>query len=54
MKLFRDDNTDGYTDDELDTLNDEWEARVTEMGLEEYTEEYYSEAKSFSGEVAGR
>ncbi len=54
MKLFRADNTEGYTDTELDDLNAEWDSVVDEMQLEVYTEAYNTEADAFSNEVAKR
>lgn len=52
--LFTDDNTEGYTEGQLDSLNAEWEIRVESLKLEEYTEKYNDEAKAFGDEVAGR
>lgn len=54
MKLFREDNTDGYTTEERDTLNAEWEAKTEAESLEEHTDEYNEAAKKFSDEVASR
>lgn len=54
MKPFRTDNTYGYTQPEMDELNDEWQARAEEMGLEEGTYEYDEEAQRFNDEVARR
>ncbi len=54
MKLFRNDNIEGYTQDELDRLNAEWEVRVNSMSLDEFTEDYDFQAKVFCDEVAGR
>jgi hypothetical protein len=54
MKLFRDDNTDGYSPEELDALNAEWKEKVNFHQLMEDTEEYDIEAKRFSDEVARR
>ena len=54
MDLFRTDNTEGYTQQELDALNTEWENRVKQFDLEEYTEEYDFQAKCFCDEVARR
>lgn len=54
MQLFRDDNTNGYTQNELDELNVEWEIIVTNEGIEENTGEYDQRAKEFSDEVASR
>ena len=47
MRLFRDDNTEGYLAEELDALNEMWEARIEELRLEEGTDEYYQEMKWF-------
>ncbi|HMW85392.1 MAG TPA: hypothetical protein PLY42_11655 [Nitrospira sp.] len=54
MKLFRNDNTEGYTTEQLDALNAEWEARAAERSLEECTEDYEQAAKAFCDEVSGR
>jgi hypothetical protein len=54
MKLFRDDNTEDYTSEELDALNAEWEQRVDALGLDEDSEEYDIQAKAFSDEVSSR
>ena len=54
MKLFRNDNTEGYTAEQMDALNAEWEARAAERGLEYGTDEYEQAAKGFCDEVAGR
>ena len=54
MKLFRDDNTEGYSPEELNALNAEWEQRAEEQNLEEYTDEYNEHVKWFCDEVASR
>ena len=54
MKLFRNDNTEGYSTEQLDALNTEWEARAAERSLEEGTEDYEQAAKAFCDEVSGR
>ena len=54
MELFRTDNTEDYTDTELDALNKEWQARVEYLDLEEYTDEYNVQAKAFCDDVAKR
>jgi hypothetical protein len=54
MKSFRDDNTEGYTADELDSLNTEWETIVNDLGLEENTDEYDLQSKWFADRVAKR
>ena len=52
MKLFRTENTNGYTDAELSALNEEWAIMVETNALEEYTDEYDIQAKEFSNKVA--
>jgi hypothetical protein len=47
-------NTEGYTTEQLDALNAEWEARAAERSLEECTEDYEQAAKAFCDEVSGR
>lgn len=47
-------NTDSYTQDQIDALNAEWEARAAELGLEQGTEEYEIQEKFFADEVARR
>ena len=54
MKLFRQNNTEGYSDAELDAMNEEWEERARKAGLEEDTDEWEEAAKRFSDEVSGR
>lgn len=54
MNLFRTDNTEGYSQHNLDVLNAEWDDRVREMGLEEHTDEYDFQAKRLSDEVSRR
>ena len=54
MKLFTEDNTEGYTEDELNKLNDEWIEIIDKLNLEEFTDEYYTQAKIFSDEIARR
>jgi len=53
-RLFRQDNTEGYTDTELDELNTEWIEKARELYIDPYTEEYDVEAKRFADEVARR
>jgi hypothetical protein len=53
-KLFRTDNTDGYTTREMDKLNAEWETRAEADGLDEGTDGYNEAAKRFCDEVASR
>jgi len=50
--LFTTDNTDGYTQAQIDSLNKEWTEKSE--NLESGTEEYYAAADAFSDEVAGR
>jgi len=47
-------NTEGYTQEQLDALNAEWEARAADLGLEQGTEEYDFQEKKFSDEVSRR
>ena len=54
IDLFRTDNTEGYTDEQLAALNSEWAERVAADGLEEGTIEYEDAAKAFADEVARR
>ena len=54
MNQFEQENTDGYTDAELDALNTEWDAIVSDEQLEPGTDEYEAQVKQFSDEVAGR
>ncbi len=56
MKSFRNDNTDGYTDSELDILNEEWEGRVKQLGIniDDDPDEYDLQSKWFADEVAKR
>ena len=54
MKEFRQDNTEGYTESQLEKLNDEWKNRVKKLHLEPGTDEYYQQEKAFSDDVARR
>ena len=54
MKLFRDDNTQGYTAEQLNALNAEWDQIVESEGLEEYTAEYEIRAGQFADEISRR
>ena len=54
MKLFRDDNTEGYAIDELNALNAEWQEQVEKLNLEEFTNEYDDYSSWFCDEVARR
>lgn len=49
---FRDDNTEGYTQAQLDTFNAELITRLE--GIEPHSDEWYRVAKQFADEVAGR
>ncbi len=53
-RLFRHDNTDGYTGAQLAELNAEWDRLAEAEDLEIGTEEYHDRARTFSDEVAGR
>ena len=52
--MFTMDNTYGYTQEQLDALNDEWQDRAAAGGWEEGSEEYLQQQKWFADEVAGR
>ena len=54
MTEFNSDNTEDYTQPELDALNAEWIEIVAEKNLDEHTEEYDVELKKFSDEVSSR
>ena len=54
MNLFNEGNTEGYTDEELDALNLEWQAFSDARGLEEGYDEYSRAAKEFCDAVAQR
>ena len=45
-------NTDGYTDAELDSLNTEWDAIVQAKGLESDADEWYARESQFQDEVS--
>ena len=47
-------NTDGYTQAELDEINDAWQQLVDAEGWEEGTDEYEQRATWFSWEVSRR
>jgi len=49
---FTQDNTTGYSDEELSALNDELSERLGDVEI--CTDEYYVIAKNFSDEVARR
>lgn len=54
MNLFRNDNTEGYTQDQLEELNNEWQEKVEETLIEEHTDEYDFQAKCFADAVSRR
>jgi len=54
MELFRFDNTDGYTQSQLDSLNSEWAALAMELGLDPEDDEYKQAASNFGDEVSRR
>lgn len=54
MESFRQDNTEGYTDEQLSTFNQEWAERVEKLGLDEDDPDYGHFEKAFSDEVARR
>lgn len=54
MNLFNEDNTEGYTQEERDALNAEWEAIVDEHKLVEGSDTYDIAAKNFCNTVAQR
>ncbi len=54
MKLFREDNTEGYTAEELKKLNSEWEKTVADKNIKEGTDAYNEAAKEFSDQIARR
>ncbi len=53
MKLFRDDNTEGYSQQQLDALNEEWEKIADELYAVD-DEERDFRAKVFSDEASRR
>ena len=54
MNIFRDDNTEGYSQTQLDNFNDEWIKRVEELHLEPESDDYHQAAKAFTDEVNRR
>ena len=54
MNLFNEYNTEGYTKEELDMLNAEWNAIVEGAELEEGSDSYNRAAKEFCDSVANR
>ncbi len=51
MKLFRTDNTEGYTQNQLDSLNEEWDQIISDQ---DYDDNYDQKSKNFCDEVARR
>ena len=51
---FNDSNTDGYTAQELTAFNAEFNARATEHGFDEGSDEYIALFQAFSDEVSRR
>lgn len=47
-KLFTDDNTEGFSQDELEALNILWETHCEAYGIEPDSIDYYREAQWFS------
>jgi len=54
MKIFRSDNTDFYTEQQLEELNSEWEALAADLDLDPEDDEYKLAASNFMDEVASR
>ena len=54
MDIFRDDNTDGYSENQLSELNDEQIRRSEELNLDPGTDDYHQAAKNFADEVNRR
>ena len=54
MNRFNHLNTEGYSQDGLDALNEEWADLAEEMGLEEFTGEYDEAYQQFCDEVGQR
>ena len=52
--LFRTDNTQGYSQNELDELNAEWDERARELGITPDSDDYHCEAKAFCNGVSKR
>lgn len=53
-RRFNELNTEGFSREGLDALNEEWALLAEEMGLEEDTGEYHEAFQQFSDEVARR
>lgn len=54
MNLFRNDNTDGYTQTQLDALNNEWDKYVQKNALKKGSDEYYQAEHQFTDKVASK
>ena len=54
MDSFRSDNTEGYTQEVLASLNNEWNKKVEELNLSPETEEFEEQEKWFCDQVANR
>lgn len=54
IQSFRDDNTEGYTQADLDLLNEEWTEICEELHLEEHTDKYTEVEKHFADAVSRR
>lgn len=52
--LFTQQNTDGYSDDELKNLNEEWEAKIYTDNLIAGSDLYNQRAKEFQHMIARR
>jgi len=52
MKEFRQDNTEGYTDDQLKIFNYDWNERIIFLKLEPDTDEYNFQLKCFRDHIA--
>ena len=54
MREFTEQNTTGYTEDQLNKINAEWNERAKNQGLEPHTDEYDFALKCFSDEISRR
>jgi uncharacterized protein YqiB (DUF1249 family) len=54
LEEFRMDNTEGYTQEELNSFNAEWVDYCEKHGLDENSPNYQQETKWFSNEIARR
>jgi hypothetical protein len=52
--MFTSDNTEGYTQSEIDALNAEMAQRMAAEGIEPGTDAAHDFEKAFADEVAGR